>query len=61
MREAGLFIQPKKRSLNASRLVGPGNLRACQLLLSHWRLEITARYSGSELDDVLVVSERIDL
>ena len=38
-----------------------GNLRACQLLLGHTRLESTVRYLGIEVDDALVLSERTDL
>ena len=38
-----------------------GNLRACQLLLGHGKLESTARYLGIEVDDALEISEQIDL
>lgn len=38
-----------------------GNLRACQLLLGHRKLESTVRYLGIELDDALEISEQIDL
>jgi integrase len=38
-----------------------GNLRACQLLLGHTRLESTVRYLGVEVDDALVLSEQTDL
>jgi len=38
-----------------------GNLRACQLLLGHRKLEITVRYLGIEVDDALEMSEQIDL
>ena len=38
-----------------------GNLRACQLLLGHTKLESTVRYLGVEVDDALVLSEQIDL
>ena len=34
-----------------------GNLRACQLLLGHTKLESTVRYLGVELDDALALSE----
>jgi len=37
------------------------NLRACQLLLSHRKLESTVRYLGIEVDDALELSEQIDL
>lgn len=38
-----------------------GNLRACQLLLGHMKLESTVRYLGIEVDDALKMSEQIDL
>jgi integrase len=38
-----------------------GNLRACQLLLGHRKLESTVRYLGIEVDDALALSEQIDL
>lgn len=38
-----------------------GNLRACQLLLGHRKLESTVRYLGIEVDDALEMSEQIDL
>ena len=36
------------------------NLRACQLLLGHRKLESTVRYLGIEVGDALEVSESID-
>jgi site-specific recombinase XerC len=38
-----------------------GNLRACQLLLGHTKLESTVRYLGVELDDALALSESLEL
>ena len=38
-----------------------GNLRACQLLLGHGKLESTVRYLGIEVDDALVMSEQLEL
>jgi integrase len=38
-----------------------GNLRACQLLLGHTKLESTVRYLGVELDDALRMSEALEL
>ena len=38
-----------------------GNLRACQLLLGHRKLESTVRYLGIEVDDALELSQQIDL
>ena len=34
-----------------------GNLRACQLLLGHSKLESTIGYLGVEVDDALALSE----
>lgn len=38
-----------------------GNIRACQLLLGHSKLESTVRYLGVEVDDALILSEQTDL
>lgn len=38
-----------------------GNLRACQLLLGHGKLESTVRYLGIEVDDALEMSEQTDI
>ena len=38
-----------------------GNLRACQLLLGHTKLESTVRYLGIEVDDALELSEALEL
>lgn len=38
-----------------------GNLRACQLLLGHTKLESTVSSLGIEVDDALVLSEQTDL
>jgi integrase len=38
-----------------------GNLRACQLLLGHGKLESTVRYLGIEVDDALELSEQADI
>ena len=38
-----------------------GNLRACQLLLGHGKLESTVRCLGIEVDDALEISEQIEL
>jgi site-specific recombinase XerC len=38
-----------------------GNLRACQLLLGHTKLESTVRYFGVEVDDALELSEAREL
>lgn len=38
-----------------------GNIRVCQLLLGHTKLESTVRYLGIEVDDALVLSEQTDV
>jgi integrase len=38
-----------------------GNLRACQLLLGHRKLESTVRYLGIEVDDALAMSEQTEI
>lgn len=38
-----------------------GNLRACQLLLGHTKLESTVRYLGVKVDDALELSEALEL
>jgi integrase len=38
-----------------------GNLRACQLLLGHTKLESTVRYFGIEADDALALSEQTEI
>lgn len=38
-----------------------GNLRACQLLLGHTKLERTVRYLSVELDDALELSEALEI
>ena len=38
-----------------------GNLRACQLLLGHSKLESTIGYLGVEVDDALQLSEALEL
>ncbi len=38
-----------------------GNLRACQLLLGHTKLESTVRYLGIEADDALALSEQTEI
>jgi integrase len=37
------------------------NIRACQLLLGHTKLESTVRYLDIEVDDALEISESIDI
>ncbi len=38
-----------------------GNLRACQLLLGHTKLDSTVRYLGVEVEDALELSESLEL
>lgn len=52
---AGLTFSSRKTSMERR------NLRACQLLLGHRKLESTVRYLGIEVDDALEMSEQIDL
>lgn len=41
--------------------VAKRNLRLCQLLLGHRKLDSTVRYLGIAVDDALEISEQIDL
>jgi site-specific recombinase XerC len=38
-----------------------GNLRAVQILLGHSKIENTVRYLGIDVDDALVLEERIEI
>jgi integrase len=38
-----------------------GNIRACQLLLGHRKLDSTVRYLGIEVDDALALSEQVEI
>ena len=38
-----------------------GNIRACQLLLGHTKLECTVRYLGIAVDDALILSEQTEI
>ena len=61
-------LQPRaygKHSLRRTKVAliykKSGNLRACQLLLGHRKLESTVRYLGIEVGDALQLSEQLDL
>jgi site-specific recombinase XerC len=38
-----------------------GNLRACQLLLGHSKLESTVRYLGVDIEDAIGLSEELEI
>jgi site-specific recombinase XerC len=38
-----------------------GNLRAVQILLGHSKIENTVRYLGIDVEDALVLEERIEI
>ena len=38
-----------------------GNIRACQILLGHTKLESTIRHLGVDVDDALIMSEQTDI
>jgi site-specific recombinase XerC len=50
-----------RRTKVSLRYKKTGNLRACQLLLGHTKLESTVRYLGVEVDDALELSEALEL
>ncbi len=56
---AAVLGQPRQSGMSAMKKTG--NLRACQLLLGHTKLESTVRYLGVEVDDALELSEALEL
>ena len=58
---AGYGTHSLRRTKVALIFKRTGNLRACQLLLGHTKLESTVRYLGIEVDDALVMSEQTDI
>ena len=59
-RGIGYFVSPDAVQI-AMLYRKTGNLRACQLLLGHTKLESTVRYLGVELDDALALSEALEI
>lgn len=60
-RAAAGAVGPARRTKVALVYKKTGNLRACQLLLDHRKLDSTVRYRGIEVDDALALSEPVDL
>jgi integrase len=58
---AGYGTHSLRRTKVALLYKKTGNLRACQLLLGHTKLESTVRYLGVEVDDALEMSEALEL
>lgn len=58
---AGYGTHSMRRTKVALLYKKTGNLRACQLLLGHTKLESTVRYLGVEVDDALELSESLEL
>ncbi|MET3780414.1 site-specific recombinase XerC [Brevundimonas sp. 1080] len=61
LRQRSITIQQKTGRPVPFVYEKPGNLRACQLLLGHRKLESIVRYLGIEVGDALEMSEQIDL
>lgn len=60
--ETALFGTHSLRRTKATMIYRrTGNLRAVQLLLGHTKMESTVRYLGVEVDDALVIAERIEI
>jgi len=61
-RGSKLALRPNLRRTKVALLYRKtGNLRACQLLLGHTKLESTVRYLGVEVDDALALSEALEI
>jgi integrase len=58
---AGYGTHSLRRTKVALLYKKTGNLRACQLLLGHTKLESTVRYLGVEVDDALEMSEALEV
>lgn len=58
---AGYGTHSLRRTKVALLYKKTGNLRACQLLLGHTKLESTVRYLGVEVDNALELSEALEL
>lgn len=61
LRPAGYGTHSLRRTKVALVYKKTGNLRACQLLLGHRKLESTVRYLGIEVDDALELSEHLEI
>lgn len=61
LQPAGYGTHSLRRTKVALVYKKTGNLRACQLLLGHRKLESTVRYLGIEVDDALELSEHLEI
>ena len=58
---AGYATHSLRRTKAALIYRKTGNIRAVQLLLGHTKLDSTVRYLGVEVEDVLAITEGIDV
>lgn len=50
-----------RRTKGAMIYRATGNLRAVQILLGHTKIENTVRYLGIDVEDALILAERIEI